>query len=246
MQITDIRIAGVRPLVSDGAAPFALPCGFGPRIQINGQIIPTRVAGTYGDVLTGQPLRFAACGAVRSSAGINRVIEPSWDAFDVQAVVIDHPRQRAFAQGSVGFASAKILSWTSSARVLRVSASQPSYLVVNENFNSGWTASIDHRRLRPLRLDGWKQAWALPAGTAGLVTLTYAPEATYRVNLLAGFAAIAVVFGIALVPTRRRRLQASLGLRQLRQRGQRQLEVSWANSAARAHCAGRVRAAWAG
>ena len=208
LQVTDVRIPGVRPLIPGGTAPFALPCGFGPRIQINGQVIPTRVSGTYADVLTGQPVQFAACDAAPVSAGINRVIEPNWDAFDVQAVVLDRPRDHAFAQGSVvRFASAKVLSWTSSARALRVAASQPSYLVVNENFNRGWTATIDHRTLRPLRLDGWKQAWALPAGTAGIVALTYSPDAAYRANLLAGVAAIAVVFGIALVPARRRRLR---------------------------------------
>ena len=86
-----------------------------------------------------------------------------------------------------------------------MAATQPSYLVVNENFNRGWTARIGHRTLRPLRLDGWEQAWALPAGTAGVVTLTFLPDPTYRLNLLAGFAAIAVVFAIALVPFRRRR-----------------------------------------
>ena len=208
LQVTDIQIARVRSLVSGGTAPFALPCGFGPQIQVNGQITPTRVTGTYAALLTGQPVRFAACGTVpvSVSAGINRVIEPSSDAFDVQSVVLDPPGQQALTQGSaVGSASARVISWTSSARVLRVAATQPSYLVVNQNFNPGWVARSGHRTLRPVRLDGWEQAWALPAGTAGIVTLTFPPDATYRVNLLAGFAAIAVVFGIALVPVGRRR-----------------------------------------
>jgi arabinofuranan 3-O-arabinosyltransferase len=208
LQITDIQIPRVRPLESGGQAPFALPCGFGPRIQINGQYVPTRATGTYEDVLTGQPLHFAACDAVPVSGGINRVIEPSWDAFDVQAVVLEPPGDQAFTQGStVGFTSPRVISWTSSSRVLHVAASQPSYLVVNENFNRGWTASYDHHALQPLRLDGWQQAWSLPAGTAGTVTLTFSPDATYRANLPVAFAAIVVVFVVALVPTRRRRLR---------------------------------------
>jgi arabinofuranan 3-O-arabinosyltransferase len=165
-------------------------------------------------MLTGQPVHFAACVAVPVSAGINRVVEASWDAFDVQAIVLDHPRDQAFTQGtSVGFSSPKVLSWTSSARTLRVAASQPSYLVVNENFNTGWTASVDKHTLRPLRLDGWKQAWALPAGTDGIVTLKYLPDTTYRTNLLVGFAALAIVFVLALVPTRRRRQQRGADLK---------------------------------
>jgi len=211
LQITDIRIAGVTPLVSAGSAPFTLPCGFGPRILVDGQVIPTRATGTYADVLTGQPLRFSACGAVPVSAGMNQVVEASSDAFDVQSVVLDQPGARALARApAVPFATPKVVSWTSSQRVLRVTASQASYLIVNENFNRGWTATIDQHVLHPVLIDGWKQAWALPAGTDGVVTLTYTPDATYRINLLAGVAAILVVFGIALVPARRRRRRRRL------------------------------------
>ncbi len=61
-----------------------------------------------------------------------------------------------------------------------------SYLVVNENFNAGWQASLGGARLRAVRIDGWKQAWLLPAGTAGTVTLTYAPDALYRDAIFGG------------------------------------------------------------
>jgi arabinofuranan 3-O-arabinosyltransferase len=100
---------------------------------------------------------------------------------------------------------AKVISWTSSRRVLRVSAAQRCFLVVNQNFIRGWTASYGHRVLSPVRLDGWQQAWLLPAGTSGIVTLTYTPDARYRENVLAGLIAIALVIGIALIPGRRRR-----------------------------------------
>src|SRR5205814_4971587 len=101
-----------------------------------------------------------------------------------------------------------IVSWTSSVRKLRVAAPTRSYLVVNENFNPGWRAAAGGRRLQPVRLDGWKQAWVLPAGTNGVVTLTYQPESLYRAAVVGGLAALAVVLVVAVVRFRRRRATA--------------------------------------
>jgi arabinofuranan 3-O-arabinosyltransferase len=81
-----------------------------------------------------------------------------------------------------------------------VTASTRSYLVVNENFNPGWRAVVDGRRLRAVRLDGWKQAWLLPAGTAGVVTLTYLPNAIYQGAILAGLSALALALFVAVGP----------------------------------------------
>jgi arabinofuranan 3-O-arabinosyltransferase len=95
------------------------------------------------------------------------------------------------------------MSWTPVARVLRVTAGAASYLVVNENFNSGWIATIGKRTLQPVRLDGWKQGWSLPAGTSGVVTLTYSPATSYTMRVVAGLCALGLVIAVAAVPRRR-------------------------------------------
>ena len=84
--------------------------------------------------------------------------------------------------------------------MLRVSAATASYLVVNENFNAGWRAVIDRRQLRAVRLDGWKQGWLLPAGTSGLVHLTYQPAPLYRAAVVGGLAAVVLVLLVAVWP----------------------------------------------
>jgi arabinofuranan 3-O-arabinosyltransferase len=64
------------------------------------------------------------------------------------------------------------------------------------------------RQLEPVRLDGWKQAWVLPAGSSGVVTLTYGPQSLYRDAVVGGFAALALVIGVAVAlaaPRRRAR-----------------------------------------
>ena len=93
-----------------------------------------------------------------------------------------------------------IRSWTPARRVLAVAAPARSYLVVNENFNAGWQARLDGRPLPAIRLDGWKQAWLLPAGSAGTVTLTYLPDALYRDALGGGLGGLALVVLVALWP----------------------------------------------
>jgi arabinofuranan 3-O-arabinosyltransferase len=203
LQITDVVIPGVPPLVTP-SGPFRLPCGFGPLISLNGKVVPTRVSGTFADLLTGRPMPFTACSPVMLAAGADRVVEPPRDAFDVQDVVLDSLGTRALSAGaSVPATPSRVLAWTSQRRSLRVTADVQSYLVVNENFNAGWRASIGGRWLRAVRLDGWEQAWLLPPGTAGVVTLTYLPNAPYHDALVGGLGALVLVMLVAVWPAGR-------------------------------------------
>jgi arabinofuranan 3-O-arabinosyltransferase len=211
LQISDIVIRGA-PALSTPSGPFRLRCGLGPDIQLNGKVLPTRVSGTFADLLTGRPMPFAACPGAMIAAGANRVVEPVRDTFDVQDVVLARTGgplsgtgRGAPASGGVGTAPrpaarAVVRSWTSSRRVVRVTAPARSYLVVNQNFNAGWQASLGGTRLRAVRLDGWKQAWLLPAGSAGAVTLTYPPGTLYRGAIAGGLGTLALIMLVAFWP----------------------------------------------
>jgi hypothetical protein len=54
--------------------------------------------------------------------------------------------------------------------------------------------------LRAVRIDGWKQAWLLPAGTAGTVILTYPPDTLYRYAIFGGLGTLGLVMLVALWP----------------------------------------------
>jgi arabinofuranan 3-O-arabinosyltransferase len=212
VQITQVTVPGVRPLTPGGAgtsgrtAAVTLPCGRGPDISVNGTLIPTRATGTVADLLDGQPLAFSACSGVPVARRLNRVVEPSSDAFSVQSVVLRaataHPAAAGSAPGTTG--TAHVLAWTSSRRVVRVSAAAASYLTVAENFNAGWQATLHGQALKPVQLDGWEQAWLLPAGSAGNVTLSYLPAGPFRWSVFGGLAALLVIMIIAWAPWRRR------------------------------------------
>jgi arabinofuranan 3-O-arabinosyltransferase len=199
LQISDVVIPGV-PQLGVPPAPLRLRCGSGPELVVNGQAVPTRVWGTYTDLLDQRPLHFAACSPVAILAGPNRVTERAHDSYSIQDVVLGAPPPAAAPA-----ARARIVAWNSARRILRVTASTRSYLVVNENYNPGWRAVIDGRRLRAIRLDGWKQAWLLPAGTIGVVTLTYPPNVIYQGAILAGLSALALIVIVGAGPWARRR-----------------------------------------
>jgi arabinofuranan 3-O-arabinosyltransferase len=208
VQITGVTMPGVRPLTpgtgaSGGTGPVTLPCGRGPDLSVNGTLIPTRATGTVADLLDGQPLAFSACSGGPVARGPNQVVEPISDAFSVQSVVLRATAAHLAAAGPAA-GTAHVLAWTSSRRVVHVSATAASFLTVAENFNAGWQATLHGRVLRPVRLDGWEQAWLLPAGSVGSVTLSYQPEGPFRLSLFGGLAALLVTMIIAWVPWRRR------------------------------------------
>lgn len=207
LQISEVEVPGVRALHVNAAAPVSLPCGLGPTVWLDGRLVPTRATGTYADLLYGRPMPFTACAAARVRAGQNALTESATDqtGWDVQNVLVSPPDPKG-PQGAAATASrpATVIKWTNSSRVLRVTSSQRSYLTVAQNFNAGWQANIGERVLQPVRLDGWEQGWLLPAGTRGVVSLTFRPDRPYRTALFGGLAALALLIGIAAVPRRRR------------------------------------------
>jgi len=206
VRVSDVVIPGVPFITATGQV--SLSCGQGPQLQVGGASVPTEVTATSADLLDGRPVSFQACDPVQLSAGSTTVTESASDAFDIQDVVLAPAVAQGTSAGSVAAGSvastpptaAAVVSWGSSRRTVRVTAATRSYLEVNENFNAGWRAVIDGRTLQPVQLDGWKQAWVLPAGTSGVVALSYQPTATYRDAIVAGFAALLLCLAASLLP----------------------------------------------
>jgi arabinofuranan 3-O-arabinosyltransferase len=83
-------------------------------------------------------------------------------------------------------------------------------LEVAENFNAGWSARAGDEVLAPVRVDGWKQAWVVPAGVAGPVELDFTPDRPYRAGLLLGLVGLLAVLAVALRPPRSRAAPAAV------------------------------------
>ncbi|WP_410814766.1 alpha-(1-_3)-arabinofuranosyltransferase [Micromonospora sp. 067-2] len=192
----------LRPL-SAGTA-VAERCGTGPAVELDGYRYQTSVATTLADVLAGRPAPVTICGAtgavVDLPAGGHQLASTPSAGFVVQdatlrpEAAVPAPRHRAVT----------VLDWDSTDRRVRVAAGAAALLAVPENANAGWTATVDGRTLATTRVDGWQQAWVLPAGDTVEVRLVFAPDRTYRGALAAGAICAFAVLLLAAWPLRRR------------------------------------------
>ncbi|MFF0628877.1 alpha-(1-_3)-arabinofuranosyltransferase family protein [Streptomyces sp. NPDC004296] len=89
--------------------------------------------------------------------------------------------------------------WTGDHRTVALGAGRAAYLQLHENANDGWHATLDGRELTPLRIDGWQQAFLVPAGAGGTVELTYTPATLYHLGLIGGALGIALLLAAALI-----------------------------------------------
>jgi arabinofuranan 3-O-arabinosyltransferase len=223
VQVSEVVIPGVKSLQANPFAIVSLRCGLGPTLTVDGRRVPTKATGTVSDLLNGRPLSFTACRSATITPGQNTVEEPATDptGWDVQNVLVGPSgRQSLTAAAPVVSAPAPVAKWTDASREVFVTATRRSYLVVTQNYNAGWQARLGGKVLQPVRLDGWEQAWLLPSGSYGYVTMTYPPESPYRDTLFGGLALLVLILGIAVAPRRRRRgpagtAEAETGLSEL-------------------------------
>jgi arabinofuranan 3-O-arabinosyltransferase len=192
-----------RPL--DLTAPSGVPCGFGPLVRIGKTEITTRVVATVGDLLSGESVPALPCGSsdasVQLGSGSTDVVVRATAEFAAESLrLTGSPPAGDPERGDVA-----ALAWGTADRRVQIAAAQEeTVLVVHENANSGWTATLDGAPLEPLSLDGWQQGWVLPAGAAGVVELTFAPDRIYRLSLVVGLVAALGLVLLGLRPERRR------------------------------------------
>ncbi len=204
--IAEVEIPGLggllRPLST--ATRVAEPCGSGPVVELAGARYATAVEGTYADVLAGRPLPVEVCGAggplVDVPAGAHRLATSPSAGFLVQDAALRPEGVAAAARHR----DVTVLDWAPTERRVRIAAGEQALLVVPENANAGWTATLDGRTLTATRVDGWQQAWVVPAGGAGEVRLLFTPDRAYRTALAVGALAVLAVLLMAVLPVRRR------------------------------------------
>ncbi|QGK68900.1 DUF3367 domain-containing protein [Allosaccharopolyspora coralli] len=207
--IGTLELTGAEDLLTpaDPETPFTVPCGQGPPVTIDGVEHPTSVRGTIADVTGHRTLPLIPCDDLAEDvpipAGEHEIRTAPSDAFVVQGLWLrpaeDGPRAEPAPSRPV-----EVTDWNETSRSLDLAPGPRSVLSVPENANQGWVARLDGERLEPTRVDGWQQAWVVPEGAGGEVTLDFEPNSRYRGGLLAGgFAALAVV-GATFLPVRRR------------------------------------------
>ena len=201
--LSEIRIPGLAVPTRTTSATVQVPCGRGPYLALDGRAYPTSVLATRGDLLEQRRVLLGVCAPgpdVVLAAGQHRVVGGTRGAFQVDALTIGSPLRQAVPV----VRTVEVRSWGAQRRSVQVAPGDPVWLVVHENANAGWSAELDGRRLVAARVDGWQQAWAIPAGRGGAVVLTYRPDRTFRLALLLGLLGVLLLLGLAAPLGRRR------------------------------------------
>jgi arabinofuranan 3-O-arabinosyltransferase len=204
--ITEVAVNGVANRRSTD--PVAISCSSGLAVLIDGIPLPLRAEATREQLLSGEPVVTRTCDPAPTTleAGPQHLRLAASPLATPLSLTLRRPGLELPAgtapAGAAPAGTAVPLSWHATSRTVRVDVTAAAMLVVRENFNAGWQASLNGHRLPAVQLDGWQQAWQLPAGATGVVSLRYAPQTSFRAALLLGL--LAVVGLLVLAGTARR------------------------------------------
>lgn len=199
----EVPALGARSVgAADDDEPLVLPCGSGPTLRVDGEPVPTEVATTVGRLRDGGSVPWRACESAGLAAGTHR-IEAERGALFASTITMAPADDVAERAGSAR--PATVRSWGAAARTIALGSGAETVLATTENVNDGWRATAGGEELEPIRVDGWRQGWIVPAGSATTVELRFAPDRVHRGGLLAGVAALLGLVAAALAPERRRR-----------------------------------------
>ncbi len=200
---------GLRATQPVASTKFHVSCASGPRVDIDGQKFRTRVTGTVGDLTDFRPVRVSLCApgsALELGAGQHRLLAARQGLFTITGL--------SLITGSAGRGgqarAVSVISWQSDSRQVRIGQGAASYLELHQNANPGWIASLGGRALTPVTLDGWQQGFVVPAGSGGVITLTFAPVKFYHAWIILSAVGALALLVIASARRRRRRVHEAM------------------------------------
>ena len=201
--VSEVEVGGPNETVDPGR-PVVLPCGEGPALMLDGRFLSTGVDTDLGALRSMRSIPVTVCDeapAVDLAAGEHRLIALGTPVLAVDSATL--VRTDGAGTSPVVREPADVQRWDAGSRTVEVGdRDEDTLLVVPENTNAGWTATLDGRRLEPVAVDGWQQGYVLPAGPAGRVDLVFGPGATYRTALVGGAGAVVLLAVLAALPAR--------------------------------------------
>lgn len=223
-QFLPVGIAEVKLLGGHEPRPHArtnvrLTCTDGVALTVDDQTHALRATAPRQAALAGTAMAATPCPSpgsrslhippswLRLAAGTHRITLSATNLTDPQSVMLTRVGQRQ-RPVPIALPASKAL-WSATNRSVRVQTSVAALLVVHENENQGWQATYNGATLPPVTVDGWQQAWVVPAGARGVVKLRFTPQTAFSAGLIGGAGAAVVLLVLALpLPWRRRRRPA--------------------------------------
>lgn len=199
--INEVRLDPAPVSDVDAATMVEFDCDDGLAVVIDGTVIPLSVSAETSEVLAGASVDAEPCdeATVALSAGQHRLTlaQTTWaapEAITLSAADISEVHR---ATGD-----AVIEQWDPTSRRVRVDAAATSILVVHENFNKGWNATLNGQPVETVRVDGWQQGFVVPSRSAGVVEMTYTPQRAVVAGLVVGAAGVPALLTLTLLRPR--------------------------------------------
>ncbi|WP_245568091.1 alpha-(1-_3)-arabinofuranosyltransferase [Nocardia jiangxiensis] len=204
--IAEVNVLGPDyPPPARGDRPVTVDCAHGPTVAVAGHLVHTTITATAHQLLTSAPVPAKVC-------DIDTVT-----ATGKTAPANDHP---ANGSGSVALPTGNVdltvaptdLFSVDELRLPRADltprpiAAPPGtrLLVLPLSTNVGWRArTADGHELTPVVVDGWQQAWLLPATARGPVTIDFPIDRWYRLAIFGGLLLLLPLIALALPRPRR-------------------------------------------
>ena len=185
------------------------PCGAGPVLGYSGELVPTSVTASAQGLIRGEQVAVTPCsGSVVGRRGAspelgqgeNTLLVRPTPLFRVDAVTLRSAALVASGQERVAVARD---SNGMPAAVQVTASTVPRLLALPQNLNAGWVATAAGDALDEQRVDGWRQAWVVPAGVGGTIELRFEPQGRFSLMLGLGGGLVLVTLLAALWPARR-------------------------------------------
>lgn len=190
------------PFNADPLAERRFPCGTGPQVTVAGQLRDTALRASTRDLIRGAtvPLRICGSADILLTQQATSLLALPNPLFRFDSATLAHENVPVRSPEAVDVAR----TGNGTPRAVDLPARpRASVLTLPQNVNSGWQATLGGQRLTPVRMDGWKQGWRVPAGEAGTLSLSYRPALPFTVLFVAGLVLALVVLAIAVWPRRR-------------------------------------------
>lgn len=206
LEIEEVEVAGAE--VSPPEQSFLSECGQGPDLTVNEVPVPTRVSSTREAALGFGVMGWVACAPVGFGYLPEDTLAVSgWEGATPSVVVVSRDSASAGAplDEHEGPTSLTGLDRPGPTEVRGVVADGPDrILVMTDNANPGWEATVDGVTLAPVTVDGFRQGFIVPEGVTGSLTIRFGPDAPYRAALLAGLCLALLLLPLTLLPDKRR------------------------------------------
>lgn len=168
-------------------------------VSIDGRSVPVRITGTAADALARRDLRVEGCAPAAMGPPESLIVTApgSRTGFDIDQLVLEGPRPDPPPADGIGDVDA--VRHGDTAYTVRVPPSgSDRWLVLGQSHSRGWHATVDGTDLGPPTvIDGFANAWLLPAGEGAVVELRWTPQRLVDWALRLSLLAVAVAALIA-------------------------------------------------